>query len=105
MTISDMRPARGSALTPRDMDELPAALDLATACRGMNISRSKGYDMLRAGTFPLPALRIGSQWRFRTSDLRRYLGLDAHDGQHTVDTQAVTSNNSAADGLLIRQGA
>lgn len=63
------------ALTAQEMAELPAALDLATACRAMNISRSKGYDLLRAGRFPVEALRIGGQWRFRASDLRAYLGV------------------------------
>lgn len=58
-----------SALTTRDLAALPAALDLVTACRALGISRSKGYGLLRAGEFPLPALRIGGQWRFRASDL------------------------------------
>lgn len=61
-------------LTARDLGELPASLDLMTVCRGLNVSRSKGYELLAAGKFPIPALRIGGQWRFRATDLRAYLG-------------------------------
>lgn len=63
-------------LTARDIADLPAAVDLLTACRALGISRSKGYELLADGAFPIEPLRVGSLWRFRTSDLRAYLGID-----------------------------
>jgi hypothetical protein len=69
-----------TGLSVGDLANLPAAVDLATACRALSISRNKGYDLLRDGAFPVPALRLGSSYRFRGSDLRRLL-LDNNDHQ------------------------
>lgn len=76
------RSRRAAALTSREIEGLPAAIDLVTACRALNISRSKGYELLAVGEFPIPALRVGSIWRFRAADLRSYLGIEeaAPDG-------------------------
>jgi excisionase family DNA binding protein len=64
------------ALTIEQVNSLPAAPALEPTCHAIGISRSKGYELLAAGEFPIPALRVGNQWRFRLTDLRAYLGLE-----------------------------
>jgi hypothetical protein len=34
------------------------------------------YDMLRAGTFPIEPIRVGSHYRVPTAPLLKYLGLE-----------------------------
>jgi hypothetical protein len=45
-------------------------------CDLLTISVNKGYELISAGEFPVPLLRVGGRWKVRTVDLRRYLGLD-----------------------------
>jgi len=52
-------------------------LPLLEAARHMGVkSKGKAYEMVRAGTFPVPVLPVGKRMRVRRVDLLRYLGLD-----------------------------
>lgn len=64
-------------LTSRDLLELPATVDPETACRVLNISRSKGYDLIRADAFPCRVLRLGSTYRIPSADLLALVGVTA----------------------------
>jgi excisionase family DNA binding protein len=48
--------------------ELLTATEVA---QRFNISRKTVYRQLSAGTFPIPAVRVGQQWRFRAADVDR----------------------------------
>lgn len=54
---------------------LPAAVDLQTAARAFGLSRTTAYAMARRGEFPVPLLRLGSQYRATRADILRALGI------------------------------
>jgi excisionase family DNA binding protein len=43
----------------------------------LGIGRSAGYELIRAGSFPVPVLRLGRKIRIPTAKLLAVLGLDA----------------------------
>lgn len=62
-------------LTVRELLDLPAVVDVATASRAFGISRSHGYNLARSGDFPCRVIRAGRSFRIPTTDLRRVLGV------------------------------
>ncbi|MGY5069385.1 helix-turn-helix domain-containing protein [Streptomyces griseus] len=54
---------------------MPAAVDLPTAARALNLGRTSAYAMARQGDFPVPLLRLGVQYRARRADLLALLGI------------------------------
>lgn len=74
MSGIDTAPRR--ALTVEEVLSLPAAVDLSTACRALNLGRTVGYELARNGEFPCAVLRIGGQYRVATSLLLVTLGLE-----------------------------
>jgi excisionase family DNA binding protein len=55
-------------------------LTLAQLAETLDISMTTAYEMARAGTLPIPTLRLGRQFRFSRRALERWLDSDA--GQH-----------------------
>lgn len=53
-------------LTVADLDNLPPAIDLATAARVLGIGRTTAYELARRGKFPCRVLRIGGLYRVAT---------------------------------------
>lgn len=65
-------------MTLPELDGLPPLVDIATAARALTISRSVAYELIRAGEFPVPVLRVSTRnLRVKASDLRAYLGVDS----------------------------
>jgi len=56
-------------LTADDVRKLPAMVDLATGGRAFSIGLNTAYRLAKAGTFPVPVLRVGGAWRIRRTDL------------------------------------
>jgi hypothetical protein len=54
---------------------LPATVDVPTAARALNIGRTLAYQLVRAGQFPVPVLRLGSRYRVPSSGLLVALGV------------------------------
>lgn len=69
-----MRP-RTTPMTADELRKLPAAVDLPTAARALNLGRTGAYSMAKRGDFPVPLLRMGSQYRARRADLLALLGV------------------------------
>lgn len=63
-------------MTATELLELPASLDMETTFRAIRIGRTKGYELLRNGEFPVPVLRLGGTYRVRTADVLALLGID-----------------------------
>jgi hypothetical protein len=42
----------------------------------LNLGRTKGYELLTRGEFPVPVLTVGKRRKVRRVDLVRFLGLD-----------------------------
>lgn len=58
------------------IDELPPTIGVGLANQYLGIGRSKGYELLRAGRYPVRTLQVGERYRVITSDLRRALGME-----------------------------
>lgn len=69
-----MRP-RATSMTVKELRALPAAVDLPTAARALSLGRTNAYAMARQDKFPVPLLRMGSQYRARRADLLALLGV------------------------------
>jgi predicted DNA-binding transcriptional regulator AlpA len=67
----------GGELTVRDLLDLPPTVDVETASRALGISRSHGYNLARAGQYPVRVVRAGRSFRVVTAELRRVLGVEA----------------------------
>lgn len=66
-------------LTPAEIRQLPAVIDLVTAGRAFGIGRTKAYQLARAGEFPCPVLWVGKSYLVPTAGLLALLGL--HDAE------------------------
>jgi hypothetical protein len=73
------------ALTLAEVADLPTVLDLATAARLLGIGRTAAYQMVGAGTLPVPVLRLGTLIRIPTAPLLRLLGLPVPDAPARPD--------------------
>jgi predicted DNA-binding transcriptional regulator AlpA len=54
---------------------LPPVLDVPTAGRLLGLGRSAAYDLVLAGAWPTPVLRLGRRLRIPTAPLLELLGL------------------------------
>jgi predicted DNA-binding transcriptional regulator AlpA len=54
--------------------ELPAVVDLPTACRALGIGRTLGYTLARRGEFPCRVMRLGRLYRVATVSLLDSVG-------------------------------
>ena len=58
-------------LTPQ-----PAVVRFKQACTELGMSIDSGYAHVRAGTFPVPVVTVGSILKVRRADLDRFLAGD-----------------------------
>lgn len=70
------------ARTPHRLTEIPdpckqPLLEPEEAFPFAGVSRTKGYELLKAGLFPFPVLKVGSRYKVPTAPLLAALGLDA----------------------------
>lgn len=49
--------------------ELPVVIDLVTAARALGIGRTRAFELVRRGEFPVPVLRVGATWRVPAAPL------------------------------------
>ncbi|MFD9489199.1 hypothetical protein [Streptomyces sp. NPDC059991] len=57
---------------------LPVAIDLVTAARALGIGRTRAFELVRRGEFPVPAVRVGSTWRVPPTPLLRLPDLPGY---------------------------
>lgn len=62
--------------SPEQVLALPVVVDLVTAGSVLGMGRSSTYEQVRAGTFPVPVLKVGCRYRVVTSRIVSLLGLD-----------------------------
>ena len=60
---------------PNDVASLPPVIDVPTAGRLLGLGRSAAYDLILAGRWPTPVLRLGRRLRIPTAPLLALLGL------------------------------
>lgn len=62
-------------MTMEELLDLPVSFGLPVAARALGIGRTKAYDLVAAGEFPLPVKKYGREYRVTRPDLFRYFGL------------------------------
>lgn len=62
----------------------PATLSAADTFKLVGTSYSTGMELLKTGRFPLEAIRIGRVYRFRKTDVYRFLGME-HGAESDVE--------------------
>ena len=58
-----------------ELGALPPVLDVTTAGRLLGLGRSAAYELVLAGRWPTPVLRLGRRVRIPTAPLLALLGL------------------------------
>jgi hypothetical protein len=66
-----------SAMTRDELLALPAVIDLTTAARALSIGRTRAFELVRRGEFPVPVLRVGATYRVPTAPLLALLGISS----------------------------
>ncbi|MFB0617193.1 helix-turn-helix transcriptional regulator [Streptomyces sp. AGS-58] len=70
--------AGAQPLTTAELLGLPPAIDIDTAARALNISKTFAYKLAREDNFPCKIVRLGTRnFRVVTADLRRVLNVAA----------------------------
>ncbi len=59
----------------QQLEQLPAVIDLPTAAEVLSIGRTAAYELVRAGTWPTPVLRLGRLIRIPSAPLLALLEL------------------------------
>jgi predicted DNA-binding transcriptional regulator AlpA len=67
-----------------DLRALPPVLDVPTAGRLLGLGRSAAYDLILAGAWPTPVLRLGRRLRIPTAPLLALLGLPQIAGSRSA---------------------
>ncbi|MCU1691883.1 MAG: integrase/resolvase-related protein [Frankiales bacterium] len=62
-------------MTADEVLALPAVVDLPTAARALGLGRSAAYQLVRAGQWPTPVIRVGKLIRVPTAPLAALLGV------------------------------
>ena len=66
-------------MTRDELLALPAAIDLDTANRALQIGRTQGYALAKRDAYPCKVLRLGTAYRVITSSLLDVLDVRPHD--------------------------
>jgi len=67
-------------MTPEELLDLPAVIDVATAAEVLGIGRSAAYELVRRGEWPTPTLRLGRLIKVPVAPLLELLGIRQSEG-------------------------
>lgn len=74
---SPAEPAATTRWTEADVRALGVSTDVVTAGQILGLSRNTAYRLARAGTFPVPVIQAGHQYRIPVAGLLAALQLNA----------------------------
>lgn len=63
-------------------------LTVAETCAALGMGRTKLYKMLKTGTLPVRAVRVGDVWRFSRRDVEHFCHGDPDSAQPTAPKAA-----------------
>lgn len=66
------------AWTAAQVAALPVTVDLVTAGSLFGVGRTTAHELARAGSFPVPVLRVGSRYVVPSLAIKRLLIGDGH---------------------------
>ncbi len=64
-------------MTADEIRALPAMIPLYTANEALDLGRSTGYRLAKAGEYPVPVKRVGNGYRVATHEVLAFIGLSA----------------------------
>jgi hypothetical protein len=70
-------------MTRAELLALPAAVDVPTAARALDVSRTQAYELIRHDRWPTPVVRMGRLIKIPTAPILELLGI------HPDNTPAV----------------
>lgn len=73
--LSGRRRTRSTPMTVAEVRNLPAAVDVETAARALNMGRDKAHQLIKDGEFPITVLPLGKTYRCRLVDIAEWLGI------------------------------
>lgn len=76
-------------LSISELYALPAAVDLMTAAKALNMGRTMAYELAKSGDFPCRVIRYGDTYRVPTAEILRLLNvpLPEREPQKVADSQ------------------
>jgi hypothetical protein len=63
-------------MTRAELLALPAAIDVPTAARALDVSRTQAYELIRHDLWPTPVVRMGRLIKIPTAPILELLGID-----------------------------
>ncbi|MER7477485.1 DNA-binding protein [Streptomyces sp. NPDC126510] len=81
--MTQLASTENQEFTVGDLINLPPTTDVETAGRAFGFGRTKAYELVRAGQFPCKVIPAGRTYRVVTADLRRVLGVQQEDTEHS----------------------
>lgn len=75
--------------TIQELYELPAAVDLMTAARALNMGRTMAYELAKKGEFPCRVIHYGSSYRIPVVEIYAFLGVPAPRKMDTESDETV----------------
>jgi hypothetical protein len=77
----NLGPASMDGMTRAELLALPVMVDLVTAAKALGIGRTRAFELVRRGGFPVPVLRVGHTYRVPTAALLQLVGIATDDDQ------------------------
>ena len=78
----------GTDVTPDELVQLPAVLDVATAAEVLGVSRTCAYELVRSGRWPTPVLHLGRTIRIPSRPLVELIHAQADPQLQPATTSA-----------------
>ncbi|WP_324290563.1 hypothetical protein [Streptomyces sp. H27-H5] len=70
---------------------LPVVIDLDTANRALLLGRTKGFQLAKAGEYPIPLMRVGRTYRVSRAVLLRALSVSPENSDAAAAVTATAS--------------
>ena len=83
-SASATAPVGASVWTAQRIRALGTVTTVPTAAAIFGLSRSVAYDLIKAGTFPVPVLRFGSRYRIPVAAILTALRMPTEPGPPTT---------------------
>jgi hypothetical protein len=92
-------------MSAAELRALPAVVDLRTAAAVLNIGRTSAYELVRAGQWPTPILRLGGRIKVPTAPLLELLRVSTEPVQNFPNRRRDSKGRNRCQHPVRAQGA